>query len=367
MVKKFNYSPGPAMLPEAVMRKAQNEFCDWRDTGISVMEVSHRSQNFMNIARQAEHDLRELLAVPENYRVLFLQGGAQLQNAAVPMNILGEHRSANYLVTGNWSALAAQEARRYTNVVVACDMSSTQFTTVSPPATWQVDEQAAYFYYCDNETVYGIEFPKVPDVDLPIVADMSSNLLTRKIDITQYGIIFSCAQKNFGPAGVTVVIVRDDLLKQRSAQSFTPSVMDYRLQSARDSMVNTPPTFSWYMAGLVFQWIKEQGGVEEMDRLARQRSQLVYDYIDQSDLYECKVDPAYRSRMNIVFDLKDQQLNAVFLQSAHETGLLSLQGHVTRGGMRASMYNAMPLEGAEKLVDFLDAFQLLKKPLHSNS
>lgn len=355
MSKVFNFSPGPSKIPEAVMERAQREFLDWHGVGASIMELSHRGKDFIGVAAQAEADLRDLLSVPDDYHVLFLQGGAQLQNAAIPMNLLGDFKSANYLVTGTWSSKAAKEATKYTRVVMAADMADTGYTTVLPRDQWQIDNEAAYFYYCDNETVHGIEFLQKPEVDIPLVADMSSNLLSKPIDVSQYGLIFACAQKNFGPAGVTVVIVKDDLL-QREVRSYTPSVIDYRLQSAQDSMLNTPSTYAWYMAGLVFEWTKAQGGVAAMDEQARKRSQLVYDFIDASDVFECPIDPAYRSRMNIVFDLKDESLNQRFLDEAHKAGLCYLKGHRSRGGMRASMYNAMPFEGAEKLVDFMAAF-----------
>ncbi|PHQ80652.1 MAG: hypothetical protein COB66_04245 [Coxiella sp. (in: Bacteria)] len=355
MKSVFNFSPGPAMIPDDVMQKAEKEFRNWHDSGTSVMEISHRGQDFIDVAAKAEQDLRDLLDVPDNYQVLFLQGGAQLQNAAIPMNIMGDHTTANYVVTGTWSAISAKEAQKYATVVTSCDMAESGYTGVAPRDQWQIDERGAYFYYCDNETVHGIEFPQVPEVDLPIVADMSSNLFTRQIDVSKFGLIVACAQKNFGPAGVTVVIVRDDLL-ERTPKPITPRVLDYRLQAAKDSMLNTPPTFAWYMAGLVFEWIKEQGGVAEMDKRARARSGLLYDFIEQSDFYYCPVDPAYRSRINVVFDLKDESQNARFLEEAKQQGLLYLKGHKTRGGMRASLYNAMPQEGAEKLVEFLENF-----------
>jgi phosphoserine aminotransferase len=356
MAKVFNFSPGPSKIPEVVMLRAQQEFVDWHGTGSSIMELSHRGKHFIEVAKKAELDLRELLSIPDDYHVLFLQGGAQLENAAIPMNIMGDYKTANYLVTGTWSEKSAKEAHKYTDVVLAADMKDCGYTTVKPHDQWQIDKDAAYFYYCDNETVHGIEFHDVPDVGLPLVVDMSSNLLTRKVDVSKYGIIFACAQKNFGPAGVTVVIVKDELL-QREARPYTPSVVDFNLQSSKDSMLNTPPTFAWYMAGLVFEWTKEQGGVDVMNKLAQQRSQLVYDFIDTSDMFECPIDPEYRSRMNIVFDLKDESLNQKFLDAAEQQDLYYLKGHRVRGGMRASMYNAMPLEGAEKFVEFLATFK----------
>lgn len=356
MGRVFNFSPGPAMLPEAVMQTAQHEFCDWHGKGVSIMEISHRGPDFIQVAAQAEQTLRQLLSIPDNYRVLFLQGGAQLQNAAVPMNILGEHTRVNYAVTGTWSSYAAGEASKYAEVVTAFDTNAGGYTEISARSQWQIDHEAAYFFYCDNETVHGVEFAEVPDVELPLVCDMSSNLLTRPVDVSKFGLIFACAQKNFGPAGVTVVIVRDDLL-QREPNRYLPSVMDYRLQAAADSMKNTPPTFAWYMAGLVFEWIKEQGGVAVMDQLACQRAALIYDYLDHSQLFNCPVAMDCRSRLNIVFDLVDEQLNAPFLKLAEQHGLLYLKGHRSRGGMRASLYNAMPMAGAEALVELLEQFE----------
>lgn len=356
MAQLFNFSPGPAMLPTAVMQQAQQEFCDWHHTGMSIMEVSHRGKDFIEVAHQAERDLRALLAIPEHYHVLFLQGGAQLQNAAIPMNILADKHSVNYAITGTWSKTAAQEARRYAQVVTAFDMKDGGYTSIAPRHFWQIDDDAAYFFYCDNETVHGVEFDEVPDVGLPLVCDMSSNLLTRPVDIEKFGVIFACAQKNFGPAGVTVVIVRDDLLKY-PPKPFTPSVIDFRIQAEKDSMQNTPPTFAWYMAGLVFQWIKEQGGVGVMDELARQRSQMIYDFLDQSSVFHCSIDPRYRSRLNVVFDLVDESLQARFLEQAQAAGLMNLKGHRSRGGLRASLYNAMPMAGAEALLSFLKTFE----------
>ncbi len=355
MTQIYNFSAGPAKIPEAVMQRAHKEFFDWHGVGSSIMEISHRGDEFISVAHKAEHDLRELLDVPDNYQVLFLQGGAQLQNAAIPMNIMGEYACANYLETGLWSTTAALEAKKYTRVTCVADSAVNQFHTVAPRDQWQIDRDGAYFYYCDNETVHGIEFHDRPDVDLPVVADMSSNLFTRKVDIAKYGLIFACSQKNFGPSGLTIVIVSDALLK-REPRIYTPSVIEYRTQVAKHSMKNTPPTFSWYMAGLVFEWLKEQGGVEVMDQLAKKRSQLVYDFLDSSAFYDCPVDPAYRSRMNVVFDLKDTTRDESFVTAAHKAGLHYLKGHRARGGMRASMYNAMPLAGAEKLVEFLESF-----------
>ena len=352
----FNFSAGPAMLPHDVMLQAQAEFCDWHGTGASIMEVSHRGQDFIELAKASERNLRDLLNISDNYHVLFLQGGAQLQFAGIPMNLLGDYTRAHYVQTGVWSELAVEEAHKYATVVMASNTSSSHYTTLDPVNEWNVDSNSAYCYYCDNETVHGVEFNAVPKIDLPLVCDMSSSLFTRRIDVSQYGVILACAQKNFGPAGITVVIVRDDLL-QRAAKLYTPSVMDYKVQLERDCMRNTPVTYSWYMTNLVFEWIKAQGGVDEMHTRALKRSSMLYDFIDASDLYHCPVDPRYRSRMNVVFDLTDPSRYDSFLAEAKKAGLLYLKGHVARGGLRASMYNAMPIAGAERLVGFMRAFE----------
>lgn len=352
----FNFSAGPSMLPHEVMLQAQHEFCDWQGTGTSIMEVSHRGQDFMAIAQTSERHLRDLLHIPDNYHVLFLQGGAQLQFSGIPMNILGDYTRVHYVQTGVWSELAVEEAKKYATVVMASDTSSSQFRTLVPSSEWLLDANSAYCYYCDNETVHGVEFNSVPNIDLPLVCDMSSNLLTRRIDVSRFGLIVACAQKNFGPAGITVIIVRDDLL-QRKPRFYTPSVMDYRVQIQKYCMKNTPATFSWYMTNLVFEWIKEQGGVDIMNERAIKRSSMLYDYIDSSSLYHCPVDVAYRSRMNVVFDLGDQSLCERFLCESKKAGLLYLKGHIARGGLRASMYNAMPIEGVERLIEFMQAFE----------
>lgn len=356
MSKVYNFSAGPAMLPHDVMQQAQAEFLNWHDLGVSVMEISHRSPYFMSIAEQSEKMLRALLNIPNDYHVLFMPAGAQLQFSGIPLNILGSNLQADYFVTGLWSQLAYEEACKYGDMQVACHGEKNEFRTIPASDQWRLNKQAAYGYYCDNETVHGLEFEEVPEVDVPLVCDMSSNFLTRPIDIEKFGLIFACTQKNFGPAGLTVVIVRDDLLV-RSAHPLTPKIMDYRLQLARDSMINTPPTFNWYMAGLVFGWVESQGGVEVMDQRARERSTLLYDYIDATDFYECPIAPIDRSRINVVFDLKDASLQEAFLRQAEAQGLRFLRGHKRRGGVRASMYNAMPLEGAQALLAFMQSFE----------
>lgn len=355
----YNFSAGPAMIPVEVMHKAQAEFLDWGNIGTSIMEVSHRSAEFISIAEESEAVLRELLSISDDYHVLFLAGGAQLQFAGIPMNLLGDKTQVCYAETGTWSHLACEEAAKYAEVVKACDTSATNFTTVPAQKDWTIAKDAAYFYYCDNETVHGVEFHDVPDVGLPLVCDMSSNLLTRAVDVSKFGLIYACAQKNLGPAGITIVIVHRDLLK-RQPNRFTPSVMDYRIQRDRGSMRNTPVTYSWYMTNLVLKWIRDQGGVDKMQKRAHQRSKLLYDYIDSSDFYHCPVDPNYRSRINVVFDVVDPARLDGLLKEARAQGLLYLKGHKTRGGLRASLYNAMPIAGVEALITFLKEFALVK-------
>jgi len=356
MSRIFNFSAGPAVLPEPVLAQAAEEMLDWHGTGMSVMEMSHRGKAFVGIAEQAEADLKELLAVPDGYQVLFLQGGATAQFAAVPMNLLGDQTSADYLNTGSWSKKAIAEARQYGTVNVVAESAQTDPMGVPPQAQWQTDPHAAYLHYCANETITGVEFLDVPDSgDVPLVSDMSSTFLSRPIDVSKFGLIYAGAQKNFGPAGLTVVIVRDDLLERASAQ--TPSVWHYRAQSQADSMLNTPATYSWYIAGLVFQWLKREGGLEVMaERNARKAAKL-YAAIDQSDFYRNPVEPGSRSWMNVPFVLADDQLDGAFLKGASEAGLETLKGHRSVGGMRASIYNAMPESGVDALIEFMADFE----------
>jgi len=356
MSRIYNFSAGPAVLPEPVLAQAAEEMLDWHGTGMSVMEMSHRGKAFVGIAEQAEADLKELLAVPAGYQVLFLQGGATAQFAAVPMNLLGDQTSADYLNTGSWSKKAIAEARQYGAVNVVAESAQTDPMGVPPRAQWQTDPHAAYLHYCANETITGVEFLDIPDSgDVPLVSDMSSTFLSRPIDVSKFGLIYAGAQKNFGPAGLTVVIVRDDLLERASAQ--TPSVWHYRAQSQADSMLNTPATYSWYIAGLVFQWLKREGGLEVMaERNARKAAKL-YAAIDQSDFYRNPVEPGSRSWMNVPFVLADDQLDGAFLKGASEAGLETLKGHRSVGGMRASIYNAMPESGVDALIEFMADFE----------
>jgi len=355
MKRVFNFSPGPAMLPEPVLRRAQAELLDWKGSGMSVMEVSHRGTDFIECAAKAERDLRELLGVPANYKVLFLQGGATLQFAAVPLNIAGPGAVVDYVVTGNWGEKAVQEAERYVKVNVAANSKATKFTTVPDPSTWKVSTNAAYLHYTPNETVFGVEFHTVPAVsDAPLVADMSSTLLSRPIDVSRFGIIYAGAQKNIGPAGLALVIVREDLLGR--ARRETPGVVDYKLMAENDSMWNTPSTLSWYFAGLVFEWLKEQGGLAAMGKLNERKARKLYAAIDGSGYYKNPVEKAHRSWMNVPFTLPSEELDKPFLTAAKAAGLTNLKGHRVVGGMRASIYNAMPEAGVDALIDFMADF-----------
>ncbi len=352
MNRVFNFSPGPAMLPEAVLRRAQAELLDWRGSGRSVMEVSHRGTDFIEFAAQSERNLRALLNVPASYKVLFLQGGATLQFAAVPLNLAPADAVVDYVVTGNWGEKAVQEAQRYARVNVAANSKSTKFTTIPDPRTWQVSDGAAYLHYTPNETVFGVEFHDIPRVsDAPLVADMSSTLLSRPIDVSRFGVIYAGAQKNIGPAGLAIVIVREDLLGR--ARRETPGVIDYKTLAEHDSMWNTPATLSWYFAGLVFEWLAEQGGLEAMGKLNQRKAAKLYAAIDDSGYYKNPVDKACRSWMNIPFTLPDAALDKPFLQEAKAAGLTNLKGHRVVGGMRASLYNAMPEAGVDALIAFM--------------
>ena len=354
MPRPYNFSAGPAVLPQAVLERAQAELLDWQGSGMSVMEMSHRGKEFIRIAEQAEADLRELLVIPDNYKVLFLQGGATSQFAMVPLNLLRGKRQADYLNTGAWSIKAIKEAKKFCQVNIAASAEAQQFTTIPDPASWQLDENAAYLHYTPNETIHGVEFHFVPEVNVPLVADMSSTILSRPIDVAKFGLIYAGAQKNIGPAGLTIVIVRDDLLGQASPA--TPSMFDYQIHADSDSMNNTPPTYVWYIAGLVFQWLKQQGGLSAMAQRNQAKAELLYSAIDQSNYYRSPVAKHCRSWMNIPFTLPDSGLEADFLNEAKDAGLLALKGHRSVGGMRASLYNAMPIEGVQALVDFMADF-----------
>ena len=356
MERIYNFSPGPAALPASVLEQARGELLDWQSTDLSVMEVSHRGKLFTGLAAQSEATFRELLDIPEHYKVLFLQGGATMQFAAVPLNLAGPDDTADYVNTGNWSKKAAGEAERFLNVNVAADGVDRNYVTIPDPATWQVSDEAKYLHLAVNETVVGVEFHEIPEVsDAPLAADMSSTLLSRPVDVNRFGLIYAGAQKNIGPAGITVVIVREDLLDR--ARMETPSVVNYRVMADADSMFNTPPTFAWYVAGLVFQWIKQEGGLVGMGERNQRKARKLYAGIDASDFYSNPVDQRCRSWMNVPFTLADPELDAEFLKKSVEAGLANLKGHRLVGGMRASIYNAMPEAGVDALLAFMVDFE----------
>ncbi len=352
----YNFSAGPAVLPKAVLQQAQAELIDWHGSGMSVMEMSHRGKEYMGIQAQAEADLRELMGIPANYRVLFLQGGASLQFAMVPLNLLRGKLSADYVNTGEWSKKAISEAKKFSLVNVVANNSDRNASYVPAFDAWKLDKDAAYVHYTPNETIGGVEFNWTPNAgDVPLVADMSSCILSRPVDVWKYGLIYAGAQKNIGPAGLTIVIVREDLVGH--ADPRLPTLLDYKTYADNDSMYNTPPTYGIYMAGLVFQWLKKNGGIGEMEKTNIAKAQLLYAAIDASNgFYHCPVNKADRSRMNVPFTLKDANLDGDFLKQADARGLLQLKGHRSVGGMRASIYNAMPLEGVQALVDFMNEF-----------
>jgi len=356
MTRVFNFSAGPAVLPEPVLRQAAEEMLDWHGSGMSVMEMSHRGKEFIAIHAQAEADLRELMQVPANYRVLFLQGGGVGENAIVPMNLIGRTGRADYVVTGDWSNKSFKEAARYGTVRLAASGEASGLTAIPPQSEWQVDPGAAYLHLCSNETIGGVQFHWTPDTgDVPLVADMSSDILSRPVDVARYGLIYAGAQKNLGPSGVTVVIVRDDLLGH--ALPITPSAFNYKLQAEADSMYNTPPTYAIYILGLVLQHFKAQGGIAALAERNRAKAALLYGHLDQSGFYRNPVAPADRSLMNVPFRLADDRLDETFLKGAQQRGLLQLKGHRSVGGMRASIYNAMPIEGVQALVDYMREFE----------
>jgi len=352
----YNFSAGPAVLPKEVLLQAQAELLDWHGSGMSVMEMSHRGKEFTGIHAQAEADLRELMGIPANYKVLFLQGGGHLQFSMIPLNLLCGKASADYVNTGEWSKKAIAEAQKFGKVSVAASNADKNCTYVPAFDTWQRDPNAAYLHYCPNETIGGVEFNWIPDSgDVPLVADMSSNILSRPCDVSKFGLIYAGAQKNIGPAGLAVVIVRDDLLGHAAAS--TPTMLDYKIHADNGSMYNTPPTYGIYIAGLVFQWLKKNGGVAAMEQVNIAKAKLLYAAIDASGgFYHCPVSKADRSRMNVPFTLKDANLDGEFLKQAETRGLLQLKGHRSVGGMRASIYNAMPLAGVQALVDFMNEF-----------
>ncbi len=356
MTRIFNFAAGPAVLPEPVLQQAAAEMLDWHGSGMSVMEMSHRGKEFVSIAEQAEADLRELMAIPANYKVLFVQGGATLQFAAVPMNLLRGKASADYVNTGEWAKKAIKEAKRYGKVNIVASAEDRNFSYAPVQSAWKLDADAAYVHYTSNETIGGVEFHWVPDTgSVPLVADMSSHILSRPVDVSKFGLIYAGAQKNIGPAGLTIVIVRDDLIGQ--ASPITPSVLDYRVQADNGWMPNTPATYAVYIAGLVFQWLKQQGGLKKIEEINRAKAALLYDFLDETEFYYSPVEKSDRSLMNVPFRLRNEELNDEFLKLAKQNKLLELKGHRSVGGMRASIYNAMPVEGVKALVAFMREFQ----------
>ncbi|WP_416260460.1 3-phosphoserine/phosphohydroxythreonine transaminase [Gibbsiella quercinecans] len=357
MTQVYNFSSGPAMLPVEVLRRAEQELCNWHGLGTSVMEISHRSKEFLAVAEQSEQDLRDLLKVPDNYKVLFCHGGARAQFAALPLNLLGDKTSADYIDGGYWAHSAIKEAQKYcTPNVIDVQTTVGGLRAIKPMSEWQLSADAAYVHYCPNETIDGVAIDETPDfADSVVIGDFSSTILSRPIDVSRFGVIYAGAQKNVGPAGLTLAIVREDLLG--NARKEVPSILDYTVLAENGSMFNTPTTFAWYLSGLVFKWLKEQGGLVEMEKRNQAKAELLYGTIDSSDFYRNQVAPANRSKMNVPFQLADSALDKVFLSEAEAAGLQALKGHRVVGGMRASIYNAMPLAGVQALTDFMVDFE----------
>ncbi|WP_415895068.1 3-phosphoserine/phosphohydroxythreonine transaminase [Neptuniibacter sp. PT34_22] len=356
MTRKYNFSAGPAGLPSEVLLQAQEELLDWHGKGLSIMEMSHRSKEFVSVAEAAEQDLRDLMGIGSDYKVLFLQGGATSQFSMIPMNLLRGKTTADYINTGIWSKKAIQEASRYCDVRIAASSEGNGFTAVPSQSELELNAEAAYLHYTPNETIGGLEFDYVPQSgDVPLVADLSSTILSREIDVNQFGLIYAGAQKNIGPAGLTVVIVREDLLGDVVAG--TPTMFDYKVHADAESMCNTPPTYGWYLAGLVFKWLKAQGGVAAIQAANQRKQEKLYAAIDTSDFYANPMASANRSWMNVPFTLADDALDKLFLEQAEEAGLLNLKGHRSVGGMRASIYNAVPEEAVDALIAFMQQFE----------
>ncbi len=356
MSEVYNFSAGPAMLPAAVLERAQQELRDWHGSGMSIMEVSHRGAQFAEVAEQSVANLRALLKLPDNFSILFMQGGATTQFAAVPLNLLGPGERAAYVNTGSWSTKAIAEARRYGEVEVVADAASSNFSDIPAQQDWAACDSAAYLHYTSNETIGGVEFQSPPEVAVPLVSDMSSNFLSRPLDVSQHAVVYAGAQKNIGPAGLTVVLVRQDVLERGSRQA-VPRTLDYVAMSKAGSMLNTPPTFAWYVAGLVFEWLLSEGGLTTMAKRNDAKAERLYGYIDESGFYTNPVAKHCRSRMNIPFVLADPELDSTFLAESAKQGLLNLKGHRSVGGMRASIYNAMPMAGVDELISFMQDFQ----------
>ncbi|MAA71669.1 MAG: 3-phosphoserine/phosphohydroxythreonine aminotransferase [Bermanella sp.] len=355
MARVYNFCAGPAALPSPVLEKASSEMLDWNGKGLSVMEMSHRSDEYVSIANKAEQDLRDLLVIPDNYKVLFMQGGATAQFAMIPMNLLRGKATADYINTGQWSEKAIKEAKRYCDVNVAASSADDNFSYAPSQETLKLNPDAAYVHYTPNETIGGVMFDYIPETgDVPLVADFSSSILSESLDVSKFGLIYAGAQKNIGPAGLCIVIVREDLLGE--VVSGTPTAMDYKVAADNGSMYNTPATYSWYLAGLVFDWLKQQGGVEKIAVINERKAKKLYDYIDGSGFYANPVAKPNRSKMNVPFTLKDASMDASFLQQADEKGLLNLKGHRSVGGMRASIYNAVTEDAVDALIAFMQEF-----------
>jgi phosphoserine aminotransferase len=351
----YNFSAGPAVLPKSVMLRAQAEMIDWHGTGMSVMEMSHRGKEYMSIIEKVERDFRLLFNVPKNYKVLFLQGGAIAQNSMVPLNLLNG-KKANYVVSGYWSKRSYQDALPFGDMTIAASSEAIDYAKAPDPKDWKIDPSAAYVHFCSNETIHGVEYFDMPSIKtIPVVADMSSHILSRPVDICQFGVIYAGAQKNIGPAGLTIVIVRDDLLD--IASPLTPSVFNWKTQVENQSMINTPTTYSIYMAGLVFEWLIEMGGLEVIEKQNIKKAELLYRYIDSTDFYSNPIDLKNRSRMNIPFRIHNEDLHTSFVTGAENLGMIGLKGHRLVGGIRASIYNAMPMEGIQALVDYMKDFE----------
>ena len=357
MSRVFNFSAGPAVLPEEVLRKASEEMLDWHGSGMSVMEMSHRGKEFISIAEEAEAGLRELMAIPSNYKVLFLQGGATLQFAMVPLNLLGGKKSADYVNTGEWSKKAIKEAKIFCKPNVIASSEDKKFTYAPPQSEWKMSREAAYVHYTSNETIGGVEFHWTPESgDVPLVCDMSSNILSKPVEVANYGLIYAGAQKNIGPAGLTIVIVREELLGKGEPQP--ASMLDYKTHADNGSMLNTPPTYAIYIAGLVFKWLRGEGGLAGVEKKNIEKARLLYDFIDNSGFYNNPVAKKDRSRMNVPFTLNKAELDEEFLKGAKADGMIQLKGHRSVGGMRASIYNAMPVEGIKTLVQYMREFEV---------
>lgn len=356
MTRQYNFSPGPAALPEAVIERIREDLPEYDEAGASVMEISHRGRAFTEIAERADAALRRLLVIPDDYRVLFLQGGATTQFTLIPMNLLPEGAAADYVVTGHWGRKAHAEAARLGRLNLAADTQESGYTNIPAVADWRLSSDAAYLHYTPNETIAGVEFHGVPEgVDAPLVADASSTILSRPLDVSRFGLLYAGAQKNIGPPGLCVVIVHEGLLGR--CREDLPSMFSYRVQAEKKSLFNTPNTFAWYVAGLVFEWLEEQGGLQAMEKRNREKAELLYGTIDDSDFYFNPVAEDSRSRMNVPFTMADPTLDATFLSEAEASGLLALKGHRSVGGMRASLYNAMPVDGVRALVEFMQDFE----------